>query len=72
MGFMPYFAPSLQLLLGVALHHEPFTRTHLVSLGLIGTGLAVYFIEAAINARRRYVAWALVWHAQAESAGMIG
>ncbi len=55
MGFMQYLAPSMQLALGVVMYHEPFTRTHLVSFGLIWTGIAVYTIEAAIRLRRRVV-----------------
>jgi len=42
LGFMQYIAPSLQLLLGVFLYHEPFTRTHAVSFGLIWAALAIY------------------------------
>jgi len=42
LGFMQYLAPSLQLILGVFLYHEPFTHTHAVSFGLIWTALAIY------------------------------
>ncbi|MBD1911903.1 MULTISPECIES: EamA family transporter RarD [unclassified Leptolyngbya] len=42
LGFMQYIAPSLQLLLGVFLYHEPFTRTHAVSFGLIWAALAIF------------------------------
>jgi len=55
MGFMQYMAPSMQLVIGVAMYHEPFTRTHLISFGLIWTGIAVYTYEAMIKTRRRVV-----------------
>ncbi len=55
MGFLQYLAPSFQLLLGVALYHEPFTRTHLISFGLIWIGLTVYSIDAVIKTRSRVV-----------------
>jgi chloramphenicol-sensitive protein RarD len=42
LGFMQYMAPSLQLLLGVFLYHEPFTHTHAVSFGLIWSALAIF------------------------------
>lgn len=42
LGFFQYLAPSLQLLLGVLLYHEPFTRTHAVSFSFIWAALAIY------------------------------
>jgi len=41
-GFLQYLAPSIQLILGVFLYGEPFTRTHLVSFGLIWIALGIY------------------------------
>lgn len=46
LGFFQYLAPSLQLLLGVLLYHEPFTLTHAVTFGLIWTALLVYSISS--------------------------
>ena len=42
MGFFQYLAPSLQLLLGVFLYHEPFTSNHIVTFGLVWTAIALY------------------------------
>ena len=49
LGFFQYIAPSLQLLLGVLLYHEPFTRTHALSFGLIWVALAIYSITSSTN-----------------------
>ncbi|MGK7925850.1 MAG: EamA family transporter RarD [Spirulina sp.] len=42
LGLMQYIGPSLQLMCGVFLYQEPFTRTHLISFSLIWTALAIY------------------------------
>lgn len=42
LGFLQYLAPSLQLILGVFLYHEPFTYTHAVSFGFIWLALILY------------------------------
>ena len=42
LGFFQYLAPSLQLLLGVFLYHEPFTLTHLVTFGLVWSAIGLY------------------------------
>lgn len=41
-GFLQYLAPSLQLMLGVVVYHEPFTRTHLISFGFIWIALLLF------------------------------
>lgn len=46
LGFLQYIAPTVQLLLGVIAYREPFTTVHLLSFGLVWTGLAVYIIDA--------------------------
>jgi chloramphenicol-sensitive protein RarD len=46
LGFFQYMAPSLQLLLGVFLYHEPFTATHAVTFGCIWLALALYSFTA--------------------------
>ena len=42
LGFFQYIAPSLQLLLGIFLYHESFSRTHAVTFGLIWLALLIY------------------------------
>ncbi len=45
-GFMQYLAPSLQLLLGVAVYGEPFTKTHVISFSFIWTALLIYSLSS--------------------------
>lgn len=46
LGFFQYLAPSLQLLLGVYLYHEPFTLTHAVTFALIWSALVIYSVTS--------------------------
>lgn len=41
-GFLQYIAPTLTLLLGVFLYHEPFTGVHLASFALIWAALTFF------------------------------
>lgn len=41
-GLLQYVGPTLQLLSGVYLFHEPFTHTQLIGFGLIWSALVVY------------------------------
>jgi chloramphenicol-sensitive protein RarD len=43
---MQFLSPTCQLLLAVFAFHEPFTRWHLASFGLIWLALAVYCVES--------------------------
>ncbi|HEY9656524.1 MAG TPA: EamA family transporter RarD [Crinalium sp.] len=51
LGFFQYLAPSLQLLLGVFVYHEPFTSTHLLTFGLVWTAIALYVNSSLRNAQ---------------------
>lgn len=42
MGFLQYVAPSLQLMTGVAVFHEPFTHREAISFVLIWSAIAIY------------------------------
>ena len=44
-GFLQYLAPSMQLLLGVFVYGESFTRTHLISFGLIWIALLIFSLS---------------------------
>lgn len=46
LGFFQYLAPSIQLVLGVFLYHEPFTQTHAITFGLIWTALLIYTLTS--------------------------
>jgi chloramphenicol-sensitive protein RarD len=45
LGFLQYLAPSLGLMLGVFLYHEPFTPTHAVTFSLIWVAILIYSIS---------------------------
>lgn len=45
LGLLQYIAPSLQLILGVALYHEPFNGDRLIGFIAIWAALAVYSAE---------------------------
>ncbi|NEX63173.1 EamA family transporter RarD [Noviherbaspirillum galbum] len=45
LGMLQYIGPTLQLLLGVWLYHEPFGGARLVGFALIWSALAVYSME---------------------------
>lgn len=46
MGFFQYLAPSLQLLVGVAVYHEPFPFRKLAAFVLIWTAIALFIRSA--------------------------
>jgi len=45
LGLLQYIAPTLQLLLGVWLYHEPFGEERLAGFALVWSALAVYSLE---------------------------
>lgn len=47
LGLLQYIGPTLQLLIGVWLYHEPFGSARLIGFALIWTGLLVYSIDSA-------------------------
>jgi len=51
LGFFQYIAPSLQLILGVFLYHESFTRTHAVTFGCIWLALVIYSTTSLVTRR---------------------
>lgn len=52
MGFFQYIAPSIQLVLGIWLYHEPFTMTYRVTFGFIWLALFVYSSTSYFNGRK--------------------
>lgn len=44
MGFLQYIAPTLQLIVGVFLYHEPFTQAHMFAFLFIWIGLLIFTI----------------------------
>lgn len=51
LGLLQYIGPTLQLLLGVWLYHEPFSGARLVGFALIWAALAVYWLEGVWQAQ---------------------
>jgi len=51
LGFLQYLAPTISFFLGVFLYHEPFTRGHLITFGLIWIALALFTFEAVTRWR---------------------
>jgi chloramphenicol-sensitive protein RarD len=45
-GFLQYLAPTCTFFLGVFVYHEPFTRAHLITFGLIWIAIAIFTGEA--------------------------
>ena len=52
LGLMQYLVPTMQLLLGVWLYHEPFGMDRLVGFALIWGGLALYSADGGMRAWR--------------------
>lgn len=52
-GFLQYISPTLALLIGIYLYHEPFTRTHLISFILIWLGLTIFTVSQSGKFRRQ-------------------
>lgn len=55
LGFFQYLAPSLQLLIGVALYREPFTAIHAVTFLLIWGAIVIFSIASVGNGRWKSV-----------------
>ena len=45
LGLLQYIGPSIQLLLGIWLYHEPFGKNCLIGFALIWAGLIVYSVQ---------------------------
>ncbi len=52
LGLLQYIAPSVQLVIGVWVYHEPFARQRALSFGLIWAALALYTADNLLAARR--------------------
>ena len=52
LGMLQYLSPTLQLLLGVLLFHEPFSALRLAGFGFIWAALLIYSIDGWQQSRR--------------------
>ena len=51
-GLLQYISPTLQLLIGVLVLHEPFDRNRAIGFAFIWIALALYALEGLLRARR--------------------
>jgi len=54
LGLLQYIAPTINLLLGIFLYHEPFPPERMAGFGLIWSALFIYMAEGAMLRRRRH------------------
>ena len=52
-GLLQYIAPSLTLVLAVALYAEPFTRAHAIVFGCVWLGLALFTLDSLSRVHRQ-------------------
>lgn len=52
-GVLQYIGPTLQLVIGVFVYHEPFTRTQAIGFGLTWLALAIYAADGLLRMRAR-------------------
>lgn len=51
MGILQYIAPTMTLLIGVFMYHEPFTKIHLLSFIFIWSALLIYAVSHPIQSK---------------------
>ncbi|MEM8661688.1 MAG: EamA family transporter RarD [Pseudomonadota bacterium] len=54
-GVLQYIAPTLQLIIGVAIYDEPFPQSRLIGFAIIWFALAVFTLESLMQQRKRLV-----------------
>jgi chloramphenicol-sensitive protein RarD len=54
LGVLHYIAPTLQLLIGLLVYGEPFTRTRAIGFVIIWVALAIYTADAVAAGRGRF------------------
>ncbi|WP_273455232.1 EamA family transporter RarD [Nevskia ramosa] len=52
-GLIQYIGPTMQLLLGIFLYHEPFTATRAIGFAMIWMALVIYGGDGLLRSRRR-------------------
>ncbi len=53
LGLLQYLAPTVQLILGIWIYHEPFSRSRAFSFAFIWAGLALYTLDNILAQPRR-------------------
>jgi chloramphenicol-sensitive protein RarD len=54
-GLLQYFAPTLQLLIGVLIYNEAFPTQKLVGYSLVWVGLVIFWLEGWLNRRSKTI-----------------
>lgn len=57
LGFLQYLSPTISLIIGVFLFHEPFTKVHLISFALIWCSLLIYSLSGTEFMERMQPGW---------------
>ncbi len=52
LGFIQYIAPTCMLVLGITIFGEPFTKSQIITFGLIWSALAIYSTDMVMAHRR--------------------
>ena len=52
LGTLQYLSPTVQLIIGVWIYHEPFSKSRLASFGFIWAALALYTVDNLLAQRR--------------------
>jgi len=56
LGILQYLTPTVLLLLGVWLYHEPFGANRAIGFGLVWAGIGLYLLEGLLKLRGRRLA----------------
>jgi chloramphenicol-sensitive protein RarD len=54
-GLIQYMTPTLQLMLGVFVFHEPFSQQQLIGFSIVWVGLVFFWVEGFVASRRAKV-----------------
>lgn len=60
LGFTQYLSPTIALIVGVMLYHEPFTSTHLIAFSLIWMALGIFSFAKTklfVKGEQRIIGW---------------
>lgn len=52
-GLFQYISPTLQLVIGIFVFNESFTRTRFIGFGIVWTALVIYVFEGLMHTRKR-------------------
>ena len=52
LGILQYIAPTMQLFIGLAIFHEPFSTTKLIGFAIIWAALLLFWAEGAAHRQR--------------------